>query len=82
MPDAADGDGMAAALAEDRAETALRGLGYGCRAHPPFRSSVRAVDRRPYVDVPEPHAEFPAPRLCGILTGGAPGRRTGCRVPW
>jgi hypothetical protein len=41
VSDAADGDEMAAALAEDRAETALKGLGYGFRD---LRSTVTDLD--------------------------------------
>ncbi|MFJ9629991.1 DUF6204 family protein [Streptomyces sp. NPDC091280] len=41
VSDAADGEEMAAALAEDRAETALRGLGYGFRD---LRSTVTDLD--------------------------------------
>ncbi|MEV0739664.1 DUF6204 family protein [Streptomyces sp. NPDC050549] len=41
VSDAADGEEMAAALAEDRAETALTGLGYGFRG---LRSTVTDLD--------------------------------------
>ncbi|MET8569821.1 DUF6204 family protein [Streptomyces sp. NPDC004783] len=41
VSDAADGEEMAAALAEDRAEGALRGLGYGFRD---LRSTVTDLD--------------------------------------
>ncbi|MET8943568.1 DUF6204 family protein [Streptomyces sp. NPDC004542] len=41
VSDAADGEEMAAAIAEDRAETALRGLGYGCTG---LRSTVTDLD--------------------------------------
>ena len=41
VSDAADGEEMAAALAEDRAETALKGLGYGFRD---LRSTVTDLD--------------------------------------
>jgi hypothetical protein len=41
VSDAADGDEMAAALAEDRAETALQGLGYGFRD---LKSTVTDLD--------------------------------------
>lgn len=41
VSDAADGDEMAGALAEDRAETALRELGYGFTA---LRSTVTDLD--------------------------------------
>ncbi|MBK3569261.1 MULTISPECIES: DUF6204 family protein [unclassified Streptomyces] len=41
VSDAADGVEMAAALAEDRAETALKGLGYGFRD---LRSTVTDLD--------------------------------------
>ncbi|MGV9287225.1 DUF6204 family protein [Streptomyces sp. NPDC003719] len=41
LSDAADGEEMAAAIAEDRAETVLRGLGYGFGD---LRSSVTDLD--------------------------------------
>ncbi|TCR17716.1 DUF6204 family protein [Streptomyces sp. BK205] len=41
VSDAADGEEMAGALAEDRAETALRGLGYGFRD---LKSTVTDLD--------------------------------------
>jgi len=41
VSDAADGEEMAAALAEDRAETALKGLGYGFRD---LKSTVTDLD--------------------------------------
>ncbi|MDN0198387.1 DUF6204 family protein [Streptomyces sp. S.PNR 29] len=41
VSDAADGEEMAAAIAEDRAETALRGLGYGFGD---LRSTVTDLD--------------------------------------
>lgn len=41
VSDAADGEEMAAAIAEDRAETALRGLGYGFTG---LRSTVTDLD--------------------------------------
>jgi hypothetical protein len=41
VSDAADGDEMAAAIAEDRAETTLRGLGYGFRD---LKSTVTDLD--------------------------------------
>ena len=41
VSDAADGEEMAAAIAEDRAEGALRGLGYGFRD---LRSTVTDLD--------------------------------------
>ncbi|MET8825168.1 DUF6204 family protein [Streptomyces sp. NPDC004610] len=41
VSDAADGEEMAAALAEDRAETALRALGYGFTG---LRSTVTDLD--------------------------------------
>ncbi|MFF8593658.1 DUF6204 family protein [Streptomyces sp. NPDC015220] len=41
VSDAADGEEMAAAIAEDRAETTLRGLGYGFRG---LRSTVTDLD--------------------------------------
>ncbi|MEU6357150.1 DUF6204 family protein [Streptomyces sp. NPDC047072] len=41
VSDAADGDEMAGALAEDRAETALKGLGYGFRD---LKSTVTDLD--------------------------------------
>lgn len=41
MSDAEDGEEMAAALAEERAETALRGLGHGFRG---LRSTVTDLD--------------------------------------
>ncbi|MGW8065480.1 DUF6204 family protein [Streptomyces ziwulingensis] len=41
VSDAADGEEMAGAIAEDRAETALRGLGYGFRD---LRSTVTDLD--------------------------------------
>ncbi|MFJ2607004.1 DUF6204 family protein [Streptomyces sp. NPDC091279] len=41
VSDAADGDEMAAALAEERAETALRALGYGFAG---LRSTVTDLD--------------------------------------
>jgi hypothetical protein len=41
VSDAADGPEMAAALAEDRAETALKGLGYGFRD---LKSTVTDLD--------------------------------------
>ncbi|MFI6403762.1 DUF6204 family protein [Streptomyces sp. NPDC050548] len=41
VSDAADGAEMAAALAEDRAETALKGLGYGFRD---LKSTVTDLD--------------------------------------
>ncbi|CAL9604754.1 DUF6204 family protein [Streptomyces sp. enrichment culture] len=41
VSDAADGEEMAAAIAEDRAETVLRGLGYGFG---PLRSAVTDLD--------------------------------------
>lgn len=41
VSDAADGEEMAAAIAEDRAESALRGLGYGFRE---LKSTVTDLD--------------------------------------
>jgi hypothetical protein len=41
VSDVADGEEMAGAIAEDRAETALRGLGYGFRD---LRSTVTDLD--------------------------------------
>ncbi|MBD0418702.1 hypothetical protein H0H10_05845 [Streptomyces sp. TRM S81-3] len=41
VSDAADGEEMAGAIAEDRAETTLRGLGYGFRD---LRSTVTDLD--------------------------------------
>ncbi|WP_037673717.1 DUF6204 family protein [Streptomyces griseus] len=41
VSDAADGEEMAAAIAEDRAETTLRGLGYG---YGELRSTVTDLD--------------------------------------
>ncbi|AKZ59240.1 hypothetical protein SAM23877_6195 [Streptomyces ambofaciens ATCC 23877] len=41
VSDAADGEEMAGAIAEDRAETTLRGLGYGFRE---LRSTVTDLD--------------------------------------
>ncbi|MEV7211043.1 MULTISPECIES: DUF6204 family protein [unclassified Streptomyces] len=41
VSDAADGEEMAGAIAEDRAESALRGLGYGFRD---LRSTVTDLD--------------------------------------
>ena len=41
VSDAADGEEMAAALAEDRVETALAGLGHG---HGPLKSTVTDMD--------------------------------------